>query len=258
MAYGIISLALLLVWFIFSQNKNYRLIVFGLMWFGLFILPTLIKPMDDAPDFNENRIYLPMLGFIFILLGMGRSKFAGSVGKNQIIALCLALIIIFSSITVYRNKYFEDGVSFWKNAAATSPSFAFNHNNLGAMHYLGGKYDLAEEEFRSALEIDPEEKLAHNNLGLIYAGRGDFENAVKEYEAELKLDPFYGNALYNLGLAYWAMGKKEEAVEKWQETISANPNYFDAYKTLITLYQENGRKDLADALLLELQKRGGL
>ncbi|MDO8443313.1 MAG: glycosyltransferase family 39 protein, partial [bacterium] len=71
MVYGTISLALLLLWFIFSRNKNYRLIFFGAAWFSLFILPTLIKPMDDTSDFNENRIYIPMLGFIFILLGMG-------------------------------------------------------------------------------------------------------------------------------------------------------------------------------------------
>ena len=258
MAYGIISLALLLAWFIFSHNKNYRLLIFGAVWFGLFILPTLIKPMDALPNFNENRIYLPMLGFIFIFLGMGRVKFAEFIDKRIITILGLLLIIIFSSVTIFRNKYFENGINFWQNAVATSPSHAFNYNNLGAVYYLEGKYDLAEKEFRKALEINTQEKLAHNNLGLIYAGRGDFENAIKEYEAELKINPVYGNALYNTGLAYWNMGKKDDAIEKWKETIRTNPDYFDAYKVLITIYQENGQKDLANRLLSELQRRGGL
>ncbi|MEK7463171.1 MAG: tetratricopeptide repeat protein [Patescibacteria group bacterium] len=294
MVYGIISLMLLGIWFIFSRNKNYRMIIFGITWFGLFILPTLIKPMSDTSDFNENRIYLPMLGFIFILLGMGRvyelslrglrlvrhslgeggSPACRQAGiyplrdchapqsgtrndrKKTILILGLLLIMVFSSVTVFRNKYYKNKINFWKNAVATSPSFAFNHNNLGAMYYLDGNYNLAEKEFKKALELNPREKLPHNNLGLIYAGRGDFENAIKEYEAELKINPYYGNALYNTGLAYWNMGKKDEAVKKWEETIAANPDYFDAYRSLIIYYQEKGDSKTAGSYYSILKKRG--
>lgn len=258
MVYGVISLALLFVWLIFSKNKNYKLIIFGILWFGLFILPTLIKPMDKTADFSENRIYLPMIGFIFILLGLGRSKFMDLFNKKTFFILGSLLILVFSLITIFRNKYYENKISFWSNAVATSPSFAFNHNNLGAMYYLDGKYNIAEVKFKKALEINPVERLAHNNLGLIYAGRGDFESAIKEYGAELELNPYYGNTLYNMGLAYWSLGKKEDAVEKWQETINADPNYFNAYKLLIMYYQDSDQKDPANKLLLELQNRGGL
>ena len=246
MVYGAIVLALLLIWLIFSRNKNYRLIFFGAAWFSLFILPTLIKPMDVLSDFNENRIYLPMLGFIFILLGMGRVKFVEFINKKTFAILALLLILAFSSITIYRNRYFEDKIAFWTNAVATSPSFAFNYNNLGAMYYLDGRYDLAEKEFKKALEINSQEKLPHNNLGLIYARRGDFEGAIKEYEAELKIHPYYTNALYNMGLAYWNIGKKDKAAQKWQETISVNPNYADAYNALIFYYQEKGDSKTAE------------
>lgn len=258
MVYGVISLILLLAWFILSRNKNYKLTIFGITWFGLFVLTTLIKPMDKTPDFSENRLYLPMLGFIFILLGVGRAKFVNFISKKTIIILGLLLIIVFSSITVFRNKYYKNKINFWNNAVTTSPSFAFNHNNLGAMYYLDGNYNLAEKEFQRALDLNSQEKLAHNNLGLIYASKGDYENAIEEYKTELKINPYYDNALYNMGLAYWNMDKKEDAVKNWQETIAADPNYLDAYKALITFYQESGQKDPVDRLLLELQKLGGL
>ena len=106
MVYGVIVLILLSLWFVLSQNKNYRLVIFGTAWFILFILPTLIKPMDKASDFSEHRIYLPMIGFIFILLGMGRLKFINFSRKN-ILIIGLILAIFFSSITVFRNKYYN-------------------------------------------------------------------------------------------------------------------------------------------------------
>jgi len=245
MVYGIAALILLLAWFILSRNKNYRLIVFGVTWFFLFILLTLIKPQDTTPDFSENRIYLPMLGFIFIFLGMGRVKFLNFLNKKIILALSLLLIIIFSSITICRNKYYKNKINFWKNAAATSPSFAFNHNNLGAMYYLDDNFDEAEVEFRKALELNPNEQMAHNNLGLIQMKKEKWEEAEAEFKKELAINPYYDAAHFNLGLLYYQMGRKEETEAFWQKTLEINPNYGEAWRNLAILFYE--KKDIAKA-----------
>jgi tetratricopeptide (TPR) repeat protein len=245
LVYGIISLVLLLTWFIFSQNKNYRLIIFGLAWFGLFILLTLIKPVDTTPDFSENRIYLPMLGFIFILLGIGRIRFVNLLNKRTVLVWSLLMIIVFSSITIYRNKYYKNKLNFWRNAVATSPSFAFNYNNLGAMYYLDGSYDAAEKEFQKALNLNPREKMAHNNLGLVYLNRKEWEKAETEFKAELEINPNYDLAFFNSGLLYYQIGKKDEAESFWKKTLEINPNHPDAWRNLAVLFYE--RKDLTQA-----------
>lgn len=243
--YGIISLILLLAWFIFSQNKNYRLIIFGILWFGLFILPTLITPMNTTPNFSENRIYLPMAGFIFILLGIGRIKWVNLLNKKTILVLSLLLIIVFSSITIFRNKYYKNKLNFWRNAVATSPSFAFSHNNLGAMYYLDSDYDAAEKEFQKALELNSWEKMAHNNLGLIYLSRKEWEKAETEFQAELEINPNYDLAFFNRGLLYYQTGKKDEAESFWKKTLEVNPNHPDAWRNLAILYYE--KKNFTEA-----------
>lgn len=234
MFYGIVSLILLAVWFILSEKKNLKLIIFGFSWFLAFILPTLIKPVNTVPEFSENRIYLPMFGFIFVILSLSMIKLPIFIKekinyeinwKKILLFISLLIILIFSSVTIYRNQYYKNGPSFWKNAVETSPSFAFNHNNLGAMYYLDGNINDAEKEFKTALELNPNEEMAHNNLGLVYASQNKLAEAEEEYKKELENNPYYDNAYYNLGLLYWQEKKYNEAISNWKKTLEINPNF---------------------------------
>ncbi|MEK7081174.1 MAG: tetratricopeptide repeat protein [Patescibacteria group bacterium] len=245
--YGIISLFLLAIWFILSEKKNLKLIVFGFSWFLTFILLTLIKPVNMVPEFSENRIYLPMFGFIFVILGLGMIKLPIFIKekinyeinwKKIILSIGLLMILIFSSVTIYRNQYYKNGFSFWKNAVETSPSFAFNHNNLGAMYYLDGNVNNAEKEFKTALELNPKEPMAHNNLGLVYANQNKLAEAEEEYKKELENNPYYDNAYYNLGLLYWKEKRYEEALSNWKKILEINPN-FQLPPEILQLLQPN-------------------
>lgn len=243
--YGFISLFLLVVWFILSKNRNMRYIIFGFFWFFIFIILTLIKPIGTVPEFSENRIYMPMFGFIFIILGLGIIKlplFIKNINwRKNILIISLIIILVFSFTTIYRNKYYKNKLNFWSNAVDTSPSFAFNHNNLGAMMYLDGKMDNAEKEFKVALSLNPNEQMAHNNLGLIYASRDQYTKAEEEYKKELEINPNYENAYLNLGLLYFNQQRFEDAEINWKRVLKINPNNTDALKYL-TSYFYNQKK----------------
>lgn len=255
MLYGAISLLLLVVWFFLSEKKNLKLIIFGFSWFFLFILLTLIQPRDITAAFSENRIYIPMFGFIFVILGLGRIRLPSFIKKKInyevnwkkiILILSLLIILIFSIVTMYRNSYYKNKLNFWENAVITSPSFAFNHNNLGAMEYLDGDMETALKEYKIALELNPNEPMAHNNLALIYASQNKLKEAEEEYKKEMEVNPGYDNAYFNLGLLYFGEGRNDEAVENWKKTIQINPNYADALKALTSYYYN--QKNYEEAL----------
>ena len=240
-SYGLITLILLGFWFFFSEKKKLKLIIFGFSWFFLFILLTLIQPINTDTNFSENRIYLPMFGFVFIILGLGiikiptilKEKINYELNKKKIILFIgLLIILIFSLITIYRNQYYKNGLNFWKNAAETSPSYAFNHNNLGAMEYLAGDMKNAEKEYKIALELNPTEPMAHNNLGLVYVNENKLAEAEAEYKKEIEINPNYDNVYYNLGLLYWNEKRYDEAISNWKKTLEINPNYSVAPKIL--------------------------
>ncbi|MHB9020080.1 MAG: tetratricopeptide repeat protein, partial [Minisyncoccota bacterium] len=260
--YGVIATAIFLILIFWGRRElRWSNFFFGFFWFLIFLIPSFIRPNQQmVADFLEHRVYLPLIGFIIMFLETYFSveKKISSRGRYLWGGLFVLIIIIFAVINIFHSRIFLDKISFWENAADNSPHAPLAHRNLGAMYWLEGQMDKAQKEYKESLLLNSSEPMAHNNLGLIYASKGDFENAIKEYEAELELNPGYGNALYNLGFTYWTMGRKEDAVEKWKETIKFNPGYLDAYKVLIAYYQDNKQDDLAQKLLLELQKQGGL
>jgi tetratricopeptide (TPR) repeat protein len=244
--YGLLSLLILGLWFVLAKKKDYRWIVFGAAWFVLFIVLTLLKPAGTVADFSENRIYLPMFGFIFIFWGLGPLKFLDFERyQKKYFALGAILILVFSFITIYRNRYYKDQLSFWKNAVATAPDYAFNYNNLGAMYFMAGNMDMAEENFQKALTLNPKEPMVHNNLGLIDAGRHEDAAAEKEYKEEIAVNPDYDAVYFNLGLLYYNQGKLEAAAENWRKTLAINPNYTDALYDLAQL--DLNKKNYAEA-----------
>ncbi|MFA6393086.1 MAG: tetratricopeptide repeat protein [Candidatus Paceibacterota bacterium] len=254
MLYGILSLVLLTVWFFLSEKRNFKFIIFGLLWFFVFIVLTLIKPIGTNPEFSENRIYIPMFGFIFVILGLGMIRLPNFIknkikssppvkgecpkgeGVNILLIVSLSIILIFSIVTIYRNSYYKNKINFWKNATTTSPHFAFNHNNLGAMYYLDGNIDGAEQEYKVALALNPNEPMAHNNLGLVYANQDKDKEAEEEYKKEIEVNPGYDNVYFNLGLLYFKEKRFDEAISSLQKTLEINPNHIDALKSLVTYY----------------------
>jgi Flp pilus assembly protein TadD len=59
---------------------------------------------------------------------------------------------------------------------------------LGSAHFRNGELEVAEAEWKAALEADPKYGEAHNNLAVVYMMNGRLQDA----EAEIKLADKYG------------------------------------------------------------------
>ncbi len=61
--YGILAVALVAVALYFTPNKRWNYILFGLLWYFIFLFPALVSPFVGL----EHRIYVPMFGFLLIM-----------------------------------------------------------------------------------------------------------------------------------------------------------------------------------------------
>ena len=243
--YGFLGLALLLAALALTPEKRWRRIAFGAAWFVLFLLPSLTLHFTSFADvMMEKRIYVPLMGFLMILL---ETRFARSIagGGRASRFLGAALLLGYAAVAFNYEGDYRDRLHFWRNAAAASPHLPLAHRNLGAMYYLDGSFDRAAAEFQSAAALNPAEPMVHNNLGLILMGAGRLPEAEGEYKKELAINPRYDHALFNLGLLYYREGRIAQAESSWKETLEANPNYASAYSNLIVLAV--GRKDFSAA-----------
>jgi Flp pilus assembly protein TadD len=256
--YGLIALVIIFILLFFTKDRRYGHIIFGASWFILFLLPSLV--FSDLARFTgvavyEHRIYLPMIGFIILLLETDLIKNNIDIKKKGL-ALCVLAIIAFSVMTFIHSGHYKNRLSFWESAAKASPRHPLAHRNLGAMYYLDGMPDKAEVEYKKALELNPYEPMVHNNLALIYMDRNSLKEAEAEFMKEISIDPTYDNVHYNLGVLYYKEGRLKEAEAQWKRTLEINPDFLGAYRCLAIYYYGQKQYELARHYVGELQKRG--
>ena len=242
LSYGLAAAAAIALLIYASRTKRASFVLFGASWFLLFLLPTFIQSAASVPNFREDRMYLPLMGFIILLAELdlpGTFKLPRRAAQ----ALGACVLALFFWVTLSYSGNFKDRLSFWKKAVGSSPSYAFNYNNLGSMYYLEGNTDDAEIMWKKALAINPGERLAHGNLGLLYMNKGRFKEAEENYFKEIELNPHYDNVYFNLGLLYYGAGLPDKAGACWETTLKVNPDFAKAYIDLALLSYQ--KKDIA-------------
>ncbi|MBM3403606.1 MAG: tetratricopeptide repeat protein [Bacteroidetes bacterium] len=253
---GILCLIILFVIFIFTRNKRLGYWLFAIAWFIGFIILSFIKTKSQKPDFTEHRVYISMLGFFILFLESDLLRKANV--KNIFFRISfIAIIILFAFLTFKHSRHYKDRLAFWTNAVETSPTHAFNFNNLGAMYFLDGDLVTAEKLFRQAIRINPEEPLANGNLGLVLMRTERPAEAEKYYLKEVEINPLYDNVYYNLGLLYLNAGLTDQAIVLWEKTLQINPYYSDAYHGLAMIYEKLKRQE-DYTRIIEMAKKNGL
>ncbi len=255
LSYGLAAAALTGIMIYFSRTKRPRFVAFGISWFLLFLAPTFIQSSASTANFREDRIYLALIGFVFLLAELDIPGLLRLSGRRAA-AAGAAVLLLFFCLTFSYSGNFRDKITFWKKAVASSPSYAFNYNNLGSMYYLDGNMPGAEEMWKKALELNPRERLAHGNLGLLYLNRGNFREAEANYFKEIELNPRYDNVYLNLGILYYGAGLPDRAASAWETAIKLNPDLAKAYTDLALLNYQRKNPGKARYYVERMRERG--
>jgi len=107
---------------------------------------------------------------------------------------------------------FDDAVRVLQAAEDRFPESNFVVFQLGAVFERGQRYREAEEAFRRALDLDPNDAATLNYLGYMLAERGErLDESVHLIRRALELDPNNGSYLDSLGWAYLKQDRLELA-----------------------------------------------
>ncbi len=100
---------------------------------------------------------------------------------------------------------------------------AYDLDRQGLQLYRQKAYDQAEEKFRAAVQLKPNDPVLLNNLGFIYYVLGRDDEALNYLEKTLALDPHRKEAHENIGDLYLKMGRRDEAKKHYQEFLELFP-----------------------------------
>ena len=146
-----------------------------------------------------------------------------------------------SEIINNAHKALDHATFFGINSLAAFDDVSLNIS--GDNFYEEGKIPEAIEEFRLALELDPNNVNVHNSLGVCYGLQNRFDAAIAEFKQAIALDGEEYMALYNLGLIHLLIEQRERALEFFLAADKINGNNYEVAFQTGKLYLENGDVD---------------
>ncbi|HMC90058.1 MAG TPA: DUF6165 family protein [Gemmataceae bacterium] len=117
--------------------------------------------------------------------------------------------------------------------------------SLGWSHYQAGNPAQAEQVFRQALDLDPDNADVWCLLGIVCRAQGHHAAAVASYREALKRRPDFVEGLNNLGNVLVDQGQFEEAADCYRQVLRLRPDYAQAHNNLGVAYRFQGK--FADA-----------
>jgi len=242
---GLAALAVCSVLFVFLWRRA-RPLSFALLWLLALLGPVLNARWMPNAAFEERYLYLPSLGFCWLLgwgfLWLRARACARSVAWSRALAAAFGILAALCSLRIVtRNRDWEDSTTLYANTLAACPDAYYVRRDLGAIYYERGDLESAEREWREAFKTEPRYSLTASSLGLVCLRKENYSQALEFFKKALELDPGNPEAHLNLGMTYMDMHSPQLAEPELQAAVSLKPLYSNARNALGMLYVGEGR-----------------
>ena len=162
-----------------------------------------------------------------------------------------AVTAIIAPLRSHWNLFYQRGIAYeqldiWPKAEESfRKALQLYPDQPQVLNYLGYSYvdqnknlDEALGMIRKAVELRPDDGYIVDSLGWAYYRLGKFEDSVNELERAIKLRPEDATINDHLGDAYWRVGRKLEARFQWQHAIDGKPEAGELVKIQTKLRAE--------------------
>jgi tetratricopeptide (TPR) repeat protein len=187
--------------------------------------------LDQDP--TDTRAYLALGG----VYGAKKDfKSAGAVYDKAVLAVT-------SPLRSHWNLFYQRGIAYeqqdiWPKAEESfRKALELYPNQPQVLNYLGYSYvdqnkNLSEalDMIRKAVELRPDDGYIVDSLGWAYYRLAKFDDAVRHLERAIKLRPEDATINDHLGDSYWRVGRKLEARFQWQHALDGKPDEPDLTK----------------------------
>lgn len=118
------------------------------------------------------------------------------------------------------DRRYDDARAAFAQQFGVDPASAAAYLLLSTMLLQAQLPELAADEARKALQLNPNLPLAHFRLGEVFLFKSDVDHATEEFEQERRLNPAYPPTYDRLGDVYTRAGKYSEAQQALTKAIS--------------------------------------
>jgi len=109
-------------------------------------------------------------------------------------------------------------------------------SNLGVVYFRTGKTQSAESTLTQALAIAPNNDYVLTTLGIVHYRQSRFDEALNELRKAIEINPNSATAHNYLGITASQKGRQQEAEREMLQAVAKDPNYADAHFNLAVLF----------------------
>ena len=138
---------------------------------------------------------------------------------------------------------YPQAIDDYSHAIEIVPDKAANYYYRGVCHLALHETELAAEDFRCAIELDPAMSPPYGYLAFIYAKECEADVAIAYATSAIARDKRNAVAYYSRGLGYFTKGDYSRALADGQKALELGNS--DAYMLIGNCYNMQGQTELA-------------
>ncbi len=211
----------------FRKSINFKHILFGLIWFAIFIIPTYAM---GSSIYYTHRLYIPIIGILIVLIEIVSTVYKTYPKIKLALYTFFAVLLIFMLVMSYKQSfYYKDRASFWLKAYEENPSSSVACTGVSKYYMSINNLEKAEEFALKALNKSKSKdtSILISNLALIKHKKGENQEAEELYKKALDsgLKSKYDEYSYTgLSKIYEDKNDIEKALSIIDEGLSVMPN----------------------------------
>lgn len=227
-----------------------RLYSFWLIWMGVTLAPVLNVRWMAASAFAERYLYLPSVGFCFLVAGAVVAlwiRLREMQWMRAAAASCGFALIASASLLIFeRNRQWHDDERMMTADLARQPHASYLRANIGAIAWSRNHKDVAVRHWRQALVDKPDNAIALCNLGMAMIDEKNWTEAESYLQAAVAARPRFASPHIYLGDLYLKQERMGDSEAEYRRAIEIFPLNTEARNRLGKFYKANGRAKEAE------------
>jgi protein O-mannosyl-transferase len=215
---------------ILMLHKRYPMMAFAILWLGVTLGPVLNARWMVANTMTERYLYLPSVGFCWLVawcLMQGWDALRGGNGARALrlsFACILGALLVAGMIaTIKRNRVWQSDLTLYTRTLETDPDAYVIRTNLGSLYFGRGETRRAETEFVTALAGKPDSVNAMNALGVVYREQGRYAESSEILRRAIDTKPLWADPYFNLGRLLEKQDRQAEALSNFEHAVKLAP-----------------------------------
>jgi serine/threonine-protein kinase len=125
-------------------------------------------------------------------------------------------------------------------ALEIDPRLTAGHTALAHVLWQDWQWDRAEQEFRKAIELSPEDPQALHLFSLFLSSLGRHEEALREARRGVDVDPVSAIVSFSLAHDLWMARRYDDAIAESRRILELHPGTLLAYNVIAHCYARKG------------------